>query len=200
MTGPRRASSTSADSARSAGRSGVRTPPPRCTRSATSAGTSTATSTRWLVPHSRNKGKAGELEVRDILLRAGWFAKRGWQEAQDVTHSIPGVHMEVKRRETLDINGWLRQADSDALARSCVPWLVFRRNKQPWRVVVPLDYLLTLVRAQEDLRILQDASGEEASPSHTARSGEADPGATRDRLSGEGSPIRRGERDLPEVD
>lgn len=98
--------------------------------------------------HSRNKGANAEREVRDIVRAAGFEATRDGQvyeddePNEDLVHNIPGVHIEVKRRETLAIPAWCRQAEEDARGR--VPWVVFRQSRQPWRAVVPFVFLLNL--------------------------------------------------------
>ena len=108
------------------------------------------------MPHSRNKGANAEREVRDILREHGFDAHRDGQiwldddPNEDLVHNIPGVHIEVKRRETLAIPAWLRQTEDDARGR--VPWLVFRQSRQPWRVIVPLRFLLNMTRAVLHMR------------------------------------------------
>jgi Holliday junction resolvase len=98
--------------------------------------------------HSRNKGANAEREVRDIVRAAGFECIRDGQiyddddPNDDLAHNIPGVHIEVKRRETLAIPAWCRQAEDDARGR--VPWVVFRQSKQPWRAVVPFVFMLNL--------------------------------------------------------
>lgn len=98
-------------------------------------------------PHSRNKGANGEREVRDEIRAHGFNAARGGyaghKAAADVIHDIPGLHIEVKRREQIRIAEWLKQAESDA--GELTPVVVFRRNREPWRAVVPFGYLLGLL-------------------------------------------------------
>ena len=57
--------------------------------------------------NSRNKGAAGEREVAGILRGYGYKARRGQQYSgangdADVV-GLPGIHIEVKRREKLNI-------------------------------------------------------------------------------------------------
>jgi Holliday junction resolvase len=68
------------------------------------------------VPRSRGKGKSGEYEIRDLLRAHGFEARRGIASAgePDIVHEIPGVHLEVKRSETLRVDAWLEQAQQDA--------------------------------------------------------------------------------------
>lgn len=94
---------------------------------------------------SRNKGKLGEREVRDALRRHGFDARRGLAAARepDLVHSVPGVHLEVKRRETYELDAWIAQATQDS--SELEPIVVFRKSRQPWRAVVNLDFLLGLL-------------------------------------------------------
>lgn len=96
---------------------------------------------------SRRKGASGEREVRDIFRRHGFHCVRDGRFEGDLNHDVPGVWVEVKRRETLAIPAWLRQAEHDA-PEGTVPWVVFRRSKEPWRVVMPLEEALRLKRLE----------------------------------------------------
>lgn len=95
---------------------------------------------------SRTKGAAGERELAQLIRRRGFACERtgrNGRTSEDVTHDIPGVHLEAKRRETLAIPAWLRQAEHDA-PEGRVAVVAFRQSRQPWRVVVPLDEFLRL--------------------------------------------------------
>lgn len=95
---------------------------------------------------SRRKGASGERELARIIRTHGFACERTGRNgitSEDVTHDIPGVHLEAKRRETLAIPQWLRQAEGDARP-GLVPVVAFRQSRQPWRVVVPLDEFLRL--------------------------------------------------------
>lgn len=93
---------------------------------------------------SRRKGATGEREVRDILRRFGFEAQRGqFPPFGDLEHNVPGVHLEVKRCETLSLRKWLKQAEADAREGE-TPWVVFRGNHEPWRVVMPFEAALAL--------------------------------------------------------
>jgi Holliday junction resolvase len=96
----------------------------------------------------RSKGARGEREVAAVLREHGFEAERNrvGTEGDDVTCSIPGISLEVKRAETLKIPMWTRQAEEQAGSRE--PVLVYRSNSQPWRAVVRFDYLLRLLKGQ----------------------------------------------------
>lgn len=95
---------------------------------------------------SRTKGAVGERELARTIRAHGFACERTGRNgitSEDVTHDIPGVHLEAKRRETLAIPAWIRQAETDAPAGR-VPVVAFRQSRQPWRVVVSLEEFLRL--------------------------------------------------------
>lgn len=90
---------------------------------------------------SKEKGKRGEREVAELLRENGWNARRGQQftggeDSPDVVHCIPGVHIEVKRSETLQLYSALKQAKDDAKDGD-MPTVWHRRNGQDWVVILP---------------------------------------------------------------
>lgn len=106
----------------------------------------------------REKGARGELEVAKIFRAAGFDADRvpnsgglkvkGDLKAND--DSLDGLHLEVKRQETLALPKWLRQAHEEA-GEGQTPVVVFRQSKQPgkvgeWHATLPLDGLITLLQ------------------------------------------------------
>lgn len=95
---------------------------------------------------SRRKGARGENEVANILRTRGWDASRNriGVTVQDIVHDIPGVHLEVKRAEKIQLQAWLRQAEDDA-REGDHPAVVFRRSRDPWRVVIRFDHFLDLL-------------------------------------------------------
>lgn len=96
---------------------------------------------------SRTKGAVGERELASILRAYGFDATRSriGVTAQDITHNIPGIHIECKRAETIQLPKWWGQASGDCpIDRE--PVLVFRANGMPWRVVCELTHYLELQR------------------------------------------------------
>lgn len=101
---------------------------------------------------SRRKGKVGELEVAQVMRDHGFQARRtapmqaqqGAPEA-DVALSVEGMFVEVKRCERVEIDKWCAQAEL-ASPHSSTPCVVWRRSRQPWRVALPLDEFLLLLR------------------------------------------------------
>lgn len=101
---------------------------------------------------SRRKGKTGELEVVNLLKERGLKAQRTapLQAAGGTTDAdvigVEGMHLEVKRCERVEIDKWCAQVEL-AAHPSQVPCVVWRRSNQKWRVAMPFDDFLDLVRA-----------------------------------------------------
>lgn len=91
---------------------------------------------------SQRKGAEGERELAEKLREYGYDISRGgslsFGEVPDLT-GIPGVHIECKRVEKLNIDNALKQAirDSEKFADG-IPILFHRRNRQPWLVTLRL--------------------------------------------------------------
>lgn len=112
----------------------------------------------------QRKGKRGEREVVSHYRRAGFDAARtpnsgGLRWSGDLM-GVPGVSIEVKRTETLDLWAGVGQAERDAPAGS-IPALHFRRSGEPWRVVIRLDAFIELLHAR-DAQAAERESGAEA--------------------------------------
>lgn len=107
----------------------------------------------------RDKGKRGELMLRDVLRGHGWAgAERGQQRAggadsPDVRGGPAGVHFECKFVEALSARKALDQARADAPAGS-VPIVAHKASGKPWIAILDLDALLGLLRELETRRIL----------------------------------------------
>lgn len=98
----------------------------------------------------REKGARGEREVRDILVAAGFVARRDGRLDDDLDHSVDGYHFEVKRREQYDIGSWVRQAREDAKGRQ--PVVVFRKSNEPWLAVIDFRRLVRLLGLEADAK------------------------------------------------
>ena len=99
--------------------------------------------------NSRNKGANGERELANKLKEHGFDARRGQQYCgangdADVT-GLPGVHLEVKRTETLRLYDALAQAKRDAKPDE-MPVVVHRKNNCEWVVIQPLDQWIELYK------------------------------------------------------
>ncbi len=91
---------------------------------------------------SREKGKRGERELAGILKSYGYSCHRGVQyqggpDSPDVV-GLPGIHIEVKRVERLNIENAVDQAvyDSGDDELACV---FHRKNNRKWNVTMPLE-------------------------------------------------------------
>ena len=105
--------------------------------------------------NSKNKGKRGELEAAHLLKEYGYDARRGQQYAgingdADVV-GLPGIHIEVKRTEKLNIDTAMEQSINDA-RESEKPIVMHRKNRSKWLVTMPLDEWMELYKAWENGR------------------------------------------------
>ena len=89
----------------------------------------------------REKGKRGELQVRDIFNAVGFDCYRtpnsgGLQLPGDI-QGVPGLHVECKHQERVLIKDWINQAGSDCPDGS-MPVVAWRTSRMPWRVDLDL--------------------------------------------------------------
>lgn len=92
--------------------------------------------------NSRQKGVRGERELSRILRGYGYDCRRGQQYSgangdADVV-GLPGVHIECKRVERLNLSEAMKQAVRDAVAAE-VPAVFHRKNREGWLVTMRLD-------------------------------------------------------------
>ena len=89
---------------------------------------------------SQRKGADGERELLAILKREGFPVERGGSESYGVKpdlYGLPGVHIEVKRQERLNLHEAMKQAARDAERfRDGAPCVFHRRNREPWMVTM----------------------------------------------------------------
>lgn len=86
---------------------------------------------------SQRKGADGERELCCILREAGYNVQRGgsltYGTIPDVI-GLPGVHIEVKRQEQLNLSAALHQAQDDSERfNDGIPAVFHRRNRESWR-------------------------------------------------------------------
>lgn len=99
--------------------------------------------------NSKQKGSRNEREVAELIRKHGFDARRSAQycgntgDAADITTNLP-YHIEVKHQERLEIDKWWEQAVHDAKESGKDPILVFRKNKQKWRVCMDFESFLEL--------------------------------------------------------
>lgn len=101
--------------------------------------------------NSRRKGKAGELEVIN-LLRAHWPEARRNLEQHTVDKrdvlAVEGVHFQVRRKESLRLWEALAETALEADPHD-LPVLVFRRNRSRWYAALELSELIALLRLRD---------------------------------------------------
>lgn len=93
--------------------------------------------------NSRAKGKIGELEFARLCRANGYEVRRTAQycgktgDAADCV-GLPGIHIEVKRVEHLNIDDALDQARRDAgmKADGSLPIVAHRRNNTRWKITM----------------------------------------------------------------
>ena len=105
---------------------------------------------------SQRKGADGERELVEILQQYGYDCDRGgsltFGSVADVT-GLPGIHIEVKRVEKLNVVEAMEQSvrDSERM-QDGMPTLFHRRNRKPWLVTMRLVDWLKLYRTESEQR------------------------------------------------
>lgn len=103
---------------------------------------------------SQRKGADGERELADVLRGYGYDIERGgslsFGNRPDLT-GLPGIHIEVKRVERLNISEAMGQAIQDANRfHDGAPAVFHRRNRQTWLVTMRLsDWIRLFKRRME---------------------------------------------------
>ena len=102
---------------------------------------------------SQRKGADGERELAELLREHGYDIRRGgslsFGEVPDLM-GLPGIHIEVKRVERLNVVEAMDQAIRDAdRFHDGAPTLFHRRNRQPWLVTMRLEDWLKLYPPEE---------------------------------------------------
>lgn len=112
--------------------------------------------------NSRNKGAAGERELAALLREYGYAARRGQQYSgangdADVV-GLPGVHIECKRVEKLNLYEAMRQSARDARDDE-MPVVMHRKNRAKWLVTMSLDDFMEIYGRRKDADITGAAEG-----------------------------------------
>lgn len=95
--------------------------------------------------NGRRKGKDGENEIAGILRDlTGWSIKRRVRQhdGDSDLEGVPGWSVEVKRHATAargEIRDWWSQAVDQAIKANALPVLFYRRDRDEWRAVWPVD-------------------------------------------------------------
>lgn len=102
--------------------------------------------------NSREKGKSGERELAKVLISHGYDTRRGQQYCgangdADVV-GLPGIHIECKRVERLNLYDAMAQATHDAKENE-IPAVFHRKNHCKWLVTMSLDDWMKLYKDWE---------------------------------------------------
>lgn len=101
---------------------------------------------------SRDKGKRGERELANVLKEYGFDTHRGVQyqgghDSPDVV-GLPGIHIECKRVEKLNLDAAMKQANEDC-GKQEAPAVFHRKNGGQWHVTMELrDWMFIFLCAQ----------------------------------------------------
>lgn len=102
--------------------------------------------------NSRNKGARGERELASILRNYGYQSRRGQQYCgangdADVV-GLPGIHIECKRVEKLNLMNAMEQAKHDSKGEE-FPAVFHRRDRAEWLVTMRLEDWINLFQEWE---------------------------------------------------
>jgi Holliday junction resolvase len=101
--------------------------------------------------NSKNKGCRGERELAEALRSYGYDTRRGQQFAGGIDSpdviGLPGIHIECKRVEKLNIDNAMDQAIRDSEGKA-MPAVFHRRNRRPWMVTMLLEDFMKLYKGE----------------------------------------------------
>lgn len=102
--------------------------------------------------NSREKGKRGERELAKLLKEHGYEARRNQQYCgangdADVI-GLPGVHIECKRVEKLNLDAAMEQARRDAREGE-MPVVMHRKDRGDWKVTLSLEDFMKIYKEAE---------------------------------------------------
>lgn len=112
--------------------------------------------------NSKRKGKTGELELARKLRELGYEVRRSVQyngkeeEGQADLLGLPGIHIECKRTEKLNLYEAVNQAKRDSEGKGELPVVFHRRNNCEWLAVMPLEDFIRLYREYASDQILKE--------------------------------------------
>lgn len=118
--------------------------------------------------NSSRKGADGERELAEILRKQGYHIERGgsmsFGAAPDL-RGLPGIHIEVKRVEKLNISQAMAQAVRDSKRfQDGKPAVFHRRNREAWLVTMRLEDWLNLAPLNERIRPIAEAGNIKTQP------------------------------------
>ena len=100
--------------------------------------------------NGKQKGKRGELELKNELNKYGYNTRRGQQYCgnngdADVV-GLSGIHIECKRVEKLNINNAMKQAENDAKINT-LPVVFSKKSRESWLVTMKLEDWMKLYKS-----------------------------------------------------
>lgn len=103
--------------------------------------------------NSRAKGASGERELARKLRGYGYDCRRGQQFSgangdADVV-GLPGIHIECKRVERLNLESAMEQSQRDARDGE-IPVVMHRKSRSPWLVTMTLEDWMEIYRRCEN--------------------------------------------------
>ena len=105
--------------------------------------------------NGKRKGKEGELELARKLKEYGYDTRRSVQyngkaeEGQADLVGLPGIHVECKRTEKLNMYDAVNQAKRDSDGTQQHPVVFHRRSRCEWLAIMPLDDFMDIYREYE---------------------------------------------------
>ena len=118
--------------------------------------------------NSKQKGKAGELELVRKLKEYGYSVRRSVQyngkaeEGQPDLVGLPGIHIECKRTEKLSLYDAVDQAKRDSEGTQQLPVVFHRRNNCKWLAIMPIEVFMQIYNEYAaGLALLEGENNEE---------------------------------------
>lgn len=104
----------------------------------------------------QRKGAHGEAELVEVLRSYGYEVSRGgsltFGEVPDLV-GLPGIHVECKRVEKLNLDAAMQQAINDSERfNDGIPAVFHRKNRKPWLVTMRLDDFMKIYKKQRRLK------------------------------------------------
>ena len=104
--------------------------------------------------NSKRKGKEFELKLARLFREYGYNARRTSQycgnsgDASDVV-GLPGLHIEAKARERMELYDWMAQAKRDAEGTGKYPVVFHKKNNANILVTMEFDDFMEIYREWE---------------------------------------------------
>ena len=98
---------------------------------------------------SQRKGAEGERELARVLDAEGYHVERGGASFGTIPDlvGLPGIHIEVKRVEKLNLADAMHQAEADSIKfQDGTPAVFHRKNREPWCVTMRLSDWIKMYR------------------------------------------------------